>query len=399
MRGCVTQKGGRWYVVVYNSETKKYKWYSRDDKNARFETKADAEKYANTIANKVMDKVPLPDSRQTVQNYLQTWLERRRGKVEETSYERYSSLIRLHVVPKLGHIRLTRLTVDDVEQFYTDKLMEKQINETTLHQLHYVLHKAFRDGVKKEKVARNVFDIADAPKKADTIPNNAPWDFEQAKLFLAEARRTSKWHGMYLFTICTASRESEVIALQRSDLDLLLGEVHIRRKMYRLYGKDRETKIIEGTPKSKHGIRTIPLIPQLVDELRKHLATRDALREQFGNTYSQDGNGQLVFCQPNGKYLHIRHIIEHDFRMVCERAKVPLIRFHDLKHCTASFLRALGVDSYTVSVICGHHSAAFTDEHYVHTVNGTLRDAMKRLEGALSLTPPSASASASAENP
>lgn len=382
MRGCVTQKGARWYVVFYDRVTKKHKW------SRGFETEAAAQKHANKTSNHLMDGGSLPDSKLTVQTYLDQWLETRRGKIEETSHARYEELIRLHVLPTFKGVPVNKLAPLMVDKFYADKLKEGTISSTTLRQIHAILHKAFRDAMRKDVVARNVFDLVEAPRRVDTIPDEAPWDFEMAKLFLAEARRTSKWYVLYLFTICTASRESEIVALQRPDLDLLLGEVHFRRKMYRLYGKDREKNIIEGTPKSKHGIRDIPLIPLVVDELRKHLATQDTLRAQFGNTYSSDGKGQLVFCQSSGKYLHIKDIIARDFKKVIERAKLPRIRFHDLKHCTASFLRALGVDSHTVSVICGHHSAAFTDRHYVHTVNGTLRDAMKRLENALSLTPP-----------
>ena len=382
MRGCVTKKGERWYVVFYDRTTKKYRW------SISFATKTEAEYHANKTANPLIDGGRLPDAKLTVETYLGQWLDMwiSRGKIKETTHARYEDLIRLHILPAFGAVPIRRLTPLMVDKFYTDKQEEGKISNTTIRQIHAVLHKAFREAMKKEVVARNILDLVTVPEIADTIPKDAPWDFEMAKLFLGEARRTSKWYVLYLFTLCTASRESEVVGLQRPDLDLLLEEVHFRRMMYRLYRKDLEQKIIEGTPKSKYGIRDIPLIPPLVDELRKHLAAQDTLRAEFGNTYSQDGNGQLVFCQPNGKYLHIRYIIEHDFKKVCERAKVPIIRFHDLKHCTASFLRALGVDGHTVSAICGHHSPAFTDKHYVHTVNGTMRDAMKRLEGALSLT-------------
>ncbi len=125
--------------------------------------------------------------------------------------------------------------------------------------------------------------------------------------------------------------------------------------------------------------------PRLLSELRRHLETQDRLRATFGNTYSTDGNGQLVFCQPNGKYLHIKDIVARDFHKIIKSAGLPRIRFHDLKHCTASYLTALGVDGHTVSVICGHHSSAFTQEHYVHTIPATVRDAMKKLGRALSL--------------
>ncbi len=388
MRGCVFKKRNRWYVALYDKNLRKYKWHSTDHKGRRFETEADAHGFANKESNRLMQGGSHLDSKLTVQSYLDRWLETRKGRIEETTSVRYGDLIRLHVLPTFGAVPVTKLTPLMVDKFYADKLKEGRIGGTTLHQVHAILHKAFRDAVKKDVVDRNVFDKdkVDAPRITDRVIDKAPWDFEQVKLFLAQARRSSKWYLLYLFTLCTASRESEVVALQRSDLDLVLGEVHFRRKMYRLWGKAQKKKCIEGTPKSRHGIRDIPLLSIVVEELRKRLTAQDALRATFGNTYSTDGGGQLVFCQPNGKFLHIRNLIARDFNKVIERAKLPRIRFHDLKHCTASYLVALGVDIHTVSVICGHSSSAFTSKQYVHTINGTMREAMKRLESALSLT-------------
>jgi integrase len=68
---------------------------------------------------------------------------------------------------------------------------------------------------------------------------------------------------------------------------------------------------------------------------------------------------------------------------VIERANVPRIRFHDLRHSAASYLIALGVDVNTVSKILGHHSAHFTLQRYVHDVSGTKTSAITKLEAHL----------------
>lgn len=95
----------------------------------------------------------------------------------------------------------------------------------------------------------------------------------------------------------------------------------------------------------------------MVEELRKLKAGQVQEKHERGDLY-EDHN--LVFAQAHGKYLHTHNVIARDFNKVIERAKVPRIRFHDLRHCTDSFLVALGVDVNTVSKILGHHSASFT---------------------------------------
>jgi len=83
-------------------------------------------------------------------------------------------------------------------------------------------------------------------------------------------------------------------------------------------------------------------------------------------------------------------LIIRDFLKVIERANLRRIRYHDLRHATASYLVALGVDAHTVSKICGHYSSAFTLATYVHDVStdALKRDAVQRLGARLFPTAP-----------
>ncbi len=63
----------------------------------------------------------------------------------------------------------------------------------------------------------------------------------------------------------------------------------------------------------------------------------------------------LVFCQPDGKPLHLHNIVTRDFRRVTKQAKLPRIRFHDLRHSHATDLLAHGEHPKVVSERLGHH--------------------------------------------
>ena len=224
-------------------------------------------------------------------------------------------------------------------------------------------------------ILRNPADgeYVDAPKKADV--EIKVWDVEQTRLFLAEAKRSSKHYALYLFCLCTAARQGEALALTWDDLDLMLGSVAIKRKVYRLNGE-----LLVGKPKSRHGVREVPLPPMLVEELRRLKDNQRERQALLGDRY--EGHN-LVFDGWDGKYLHVRNLINRDFLKVIQRARVPRIRFHDLRHSAASYLIALGVDVNTVSKILGHHSAHFTLARYVHDVSGTKASAITKLEAHL----------------
>lgn len=70
----------------------------------------------------------------------------------------------------------------------------------------------------------------------------------------------------------------------------------------------------------------------------------------------------LVFCQPDGKPVHLRNIVTRDFRPVTKKAKLPRIRFHDLRHSHATDLLAHSEHPKVVSERLGHNDPAFTCE-------------------------------------
>jgi integrase len=90
-----------------------------------------------------------------------------------------------------------------------------------------------------------------------------------------------------------------------------------------------------------------------------------------------------LFCQPDGKPLHAANIARRDMRQVIKKAGVPRIRFHDLRHTTATHLLEQGENPKTVSELLGHSSVAFTMDVYAHVLPGRQAQMMARLQARL----------------
>jgi len=406
---CIRRLGGptpRWDCIVYLGRDTATGREKRRVK--RFYDKKSAELYAARMTVQSKSGGVLPDERVTVHEYLDQWLAAREpapdhpevSPVSLTTWTRHQDLCRLHVFPALGHLRLARVTPVVIEMFYKDLQQSKSLSGATLVFIHRMLHKAFRDAVRKGLLMRNPVssEFIDAPRKGTFTPTI--WDAEQVRLFLAAAKRSSPHYALYLLASTSGIREGEALGLPWSDVDLTLGEIHIRRKLYRLKTHDRPTQILVGAPKSKNGIRTVPLFPAVVEELRRLQAAQREHRARLGERYDPLGL-DLVFCQPDGCPLHVRNLMVRDFLPLITDAKLPRIRFHDLRHAVASHLIALGVDPHTVARICGHHSATFTLQTYVHdagrtTADALKRDALARLEARLFPTAPAEVANAPA---
>jgi integrase len=104
------------------------------------------------------------DERQTLASFLESWLTTLSSlrHLESCTVDGHRSHVQTHIIPALGHIRLTKLTTRLVEQFYAD-LVAKGPASTTVHHVHETLHKALEDAVRMDVLQRNVSDKARAP--------------------------------------------------------------------------------------------------------------------------------------------------------------------------------------------------------------------------------------------
>src|SRR5262249_7648110 len=151
-----------------------------------------------------------------------------------------------------------------------------------------------------------------------------------------EAKRNSRYYALYLTALLTGMRQGEMLGLRWQDIDWTLKTATIRQTFYRL-GRTQLFK----EPKTRGSRRAVHLPAPGLPALRVVREEQAENRRLLSAGYARDLD--LVFCQPNGQPLHGHNISQRDFKRVTKRVRLPLIRFHDLRHAHASYLALAGV--------------------------------------------------------
>ncbi len=181
-----------------------------------------------------------------------------------------------------------------------------------------LLHKILQIAVRKKFLPDNPADTVEN-KPENRVLKIRTLDEEKVKLFLGEARRSSPYYRLYLTALLTGLRAGQLLGLRWGDVKPD-GSATIERAFYRLGGSKKEgrpTQMLFNSPKSKK-VRTVALPPLLVEELRALRVEQNEQRKMLCDQY-YDYDHDLVFCQANGKPLHLNDLRRGDFRSVLKR--------------------------------------------------------------------------------
>jgi integrase len=314
----------------------------------------------------------VPSSKVRLGEYLDAWLESVKVSVRSTTFVTYSYAVRRHIVPDLGDVPLLRLTAEAIE-VWVSRLQSTGLSGSTVHQAFRVLKTALRQAVARGMIARSPLALVRSPR----VPRRelSAWDEEQVRLFLAEARRSSRYYVLYLTAILTGMRRGELLALRWHDIDWTFGRASVTRTLVRA---DKQVEMRE--PKSQRSRRTVSLPPVLLEEFRRIRETQTARRGMLGDVYE---NHALIFCQTNGRPLHAHNVSQRDFKRVIRKAMVPMLRFHDLRHVCATLMLRQGIHPKVVGEQLGHASVGVTLDVYSHVLPGMHEEAVRSLAGRL----------------
>ncbi len=362
--GSITRyKDGRWcgrYTVHTADGPKRKAVYGKTKAEVRAKlTKALAERDSGLV---------FEAENPVVKSYLERWLEDSvKDSVKQGTYESYEYMVRRHLVPAFGSKRLRNLSPAQVQNLYRQKL-DSGLSRRTVQLIHTTLHKALKQAMKWGLVPRNVAEAVDAPRpQKKEIHPLAP---EQVKRFL-EAAQGDRLEALYGLAVTSGLREGELLGLRWQDVDLERRAVRVRQQLTRT-----KTGLSFTTPKNGKG-RNVAIMDLTVAALKAHRNRQADERSKMGDLW-QDTH--LVFTSITGTPLDVGNLTNRSFRPLLERASLPRIRFHDLRHTFATLFLSNGTHPKIVQEMLGHANISMTMDTYSHVLPNMQGEAVDKVE-------------------
>jgi integrase len=338
---------GRYTVETPTGPKRKYNDYAPTRKGA-------AEKLTSALAARNGGALFTDADELSLGEYIAGWLETSvKGSVKAISYEQYARMVRVHVAPALGHIKLVKLTPGHLQSFYQSKLADGMA-PGSVRQLHTIVHRALSQAHKWRLVHENVAAATDPPKPQPK--EIRPLDADQA-MRLLDATRGTRFGAAFVLALTTGARIGEILALHWDDAEPDRATMRIARTLSEAKGGPRFT-----TPKSGKG-RSVKLTALAVEALHRHRARQNEERLRAGGAWCDN---DLVFTTRLGTPYQRVHLEKRHFRPLLAQADLPRITLHDLRYTAATLLLSEGVHPKLVQELLGHSSIAITLDRYSH---------------------------------
>ena len=315
------RKDGRWegrYTAGYDANGKAI------TKNVLGKTQAEVKDKLRTAIEDSKKLDPVKAGSYTLEQWLKLWYSVYvEPQVRYSTKEFYHNAIDHHIIPKLGSVKLEKLTMLQIQQFYNELLKSGRIQKKNQPELkehglsprmvqcvHVVLNKALEHAVEEKLILANPAKKCKIPKNTRKETNILP------EALIGPYLSAAKEHGilapMYL-ELTTGLRRGELLALRWEDLDVQNRTLSINKSVARQNGK-----LVISTPKTPNSIRTV-LLPEdtvklLMEEHERHSANPYLFPSpRTGETWDPDGFRRL-----------------HD--RIIKEIGAEHVRFHDMRH-------------------------------------------------------------------
>jgi integrase len=316
------------------------------------------------------DGKPAPHGSETVGAFLATWLEGAKPTIRPGTWRRYEQLTRLYLVPALGRIRLVALGPQHVAKLHKE-LLASGMTPANVHYVHRTLRRALGQAVRWQLVTSNAAAAVIPPR-----PEHA----EMHTLTAAEVRHLLEMaperdRPLYLVAVSTGMRLGELLALRWADIDLDSGSLRVVATLRHLSGESATF----AAPKTARSRRRVELSESVVTALSAHKVAMIEERWQAGQLWQ---NLDLVFPNLLGRSRGSSNV-SRNLHQLLDRAGLPQIRFHDLRHTAATLMLGRGVHPKLVSDMLGHASVGITLDTYSHSLPSMHREAAQVMEELL----------------
>lgn len=382
----------------------------------------EARQYGEDLEKRIKEGTFLSGEEITLMDFYKVWIKDIAPKhLTQSTLESYEEILKRYFLSSIGNKPLSKINTYQLQNIELE--LEKELMPQTVKKYFTCISSLMKD-------ARRLKIIKENPVRDVILPmiqrdNNKIQflDIPQAKAFLKaldsdivihqDAQTIIKKNGMkyqlpkhdeiikiskqfkalFYLAIYGGFRKGEMIALKWNDIDEKTKFINIYKSTVSLNNIGQ----IDKEPKTKASIRKVEMPLLCFDILNEWKEEQKELCRKHGNKWQGSAinnfDDNYIFIQENGSQMHLstpthkfREILEYYNKTVStNEEKLPIIKFHDLRHTCATILYAQGMDIETISKRLGHSNVAMTLNRYGHALPSQEKRAVTILENMLNI--------------
>lgn len=299
---------------------------------------------------------------------LYLWMETNRMKHKGATEAKYQYLIDMHILPDLGHVKISRLTALTINSFLNQKLQSGRLDQSGglspsyVRSMMLIINSALQLAVHEQMCPPLHTPICKPSVEKKELQILSLREQKKLEAQLCSDMDTTKL-GI-LISLHTGMRIGEVCALTWEDIDFAENIIHVRTTVTRVKkgSGNSGTHLVIDRPKTQSSLRDIPITSVLLPLLI---------------TMKQHSNSKFVLSD-NGSFISPR-TYEYRYHKLLERCGIPPVRYHALRHTFATRCIEVGVDVKSLSEILGHANVSITLNTYVHSSMDLKRKQIEKL--------------------
>lgn len=383
-----------WRLVVeagYDAQGKRIKRYKtvRIDDEALLRTTKKLRDYLNDELHKFKIEVEageyISPEKMTFGAFVEEWRNKYAAKeLSPKTLATHMRFINLRILPVFGRKRLDQIQPFHIVRFLSDLSEEGgrldgkdgRLSSGTIHYVYRVLKNIFSRAEEWRIIKGN--PVAEVKRPKVTHKEVEVYDeIEVAALFQALEKEPIHWRLMITLALTTGLRRGELVGLEWKHVNLEKGFIDVKQSI--AMAVNGEPVITE--PKTKKSKRTVSLPDSVVEDLKEY---KKYIHEQLENVGDRWKGGEhfFVFSHDDGRPFYPETPYLH-FRSLLKKNGLRYIRFHDLRHTSATLLINQGVHAKIISERLGHASITTTMNVYGHALQSADKEAANKFESIL----------------
>jgi integrase len=375
-------KGGRYYCVINYKEGDKHrqKWISLGISTK--ESKQKALKLMEEKRAEFESRMCLAGSTTYFVDYIEKWLNERKGVVQQTTWEGDETYVYRHIIPYFEPLKLLLVDVKPIhiKQYYEYKYTQGRLDGkegglsiSTLKKHALILKQSLDCAVLEEYIVSNPTAVVKMPAKEIPVREKKFLTLEEANEVI-QAFQGHPLQAMIYVTLYYGLRKSEVLGLRWSSIDFRRNTLTINHSVVKVKGGS----IAKDQMKTASSYREYELIKDVRKVLLELRAAQEVNRRLFQSEYVDN---DYIFKWENGKPFRPDTITRSVERHLKAKG-LPEITYHTLRHSTASILYDMGWDIMDIKHWLRHSSIDVTADIYTHISNNRKKKLSQKLVGA-----------------